>query len=468
VDREVAGLRAKQASIRRRHEERLLAPKLAGAGVPEEARAAVRAAVLTPPDQRDDGQKQIVAAYAAGVQVTPEEVAAALGAEERQAVESLEQQAGALSGTRRPPPGVLQAVYDTGPPTPTHLLRRGDHTTPGEEVAPGILSVLAGSEDAATFRDAPPYAGTSGRRLELARRLTDPNSPAGALVARVRVNRVWHHLFGRGLVATSENFGIQGTPPTHPELLDWLAARFVGDGWRLKPMLRLLMTSDAYRQASAAAEGAVTPGAVDPAAIDPANDLLWRQRLRRLESEAVRDAILAASGKLDRTPGGLPNWTAAQPDGSVTVVEPGQPTPTAKWRRSLYMLNRRNYHLTLLNVFDQPLVATNCTARQTSAVVTQSLTMLNDAFVLEQADFFADRLLAESGGGDEPRAIGLAFRLALSRPPTAPELASCAELLKRHRERQAAAGAGEAESKRHAFAQLAHVMLNSSEFLYVP
>lgn len=467
VDRQVAELRAKQAAIRRPHEERLLAPKLAAAGVPEEARVALRGAVLTLPEKRDDAQKQLAAMYEAAVKLTPEEMTAALSAEERRTVESLEQQANALAATRRPAPGMIQVVYDNGAPTPTHLLRRGDHTTPGEEVAPGSLSVFTGSEEAATFHDAPPYAGTSGRRLALAKRLTDANSPAGALVARVRVNRIWQHLFGRGIAATGDNFGSQGTPPTHPELLEWLAGRYVAGGWRLKPFLRLLMTSDAYRQASATDPGTASPGSIDPSTVDPSNDLLWRQRLRRLESEAVRDAILAASGKLDRTPGGLPNWTAAQPDGSVTVVEPGQPTPTAKWRRSLYMLNRRNYHLTLLNVFDQPLVATNCTARQTSAVVTQSLTMLNDAFVVEQAGFFAERLLSESAG-DEARAIDLAFRLALSRPPAAGEVASCAALLKRHRERHAMTGASEGDSRRHALEQLAHVLLNSSEFLYVP
>jgi hypothetical protein len=317
----------------------------------------------------------------------------------------------------------------------------------------------------------------------------------------VRVNRIWQHLFGRGLVATDDNFGTQGTPPTHPELLDWLAVRFASDSgsaWRLKPILRLLMTSATYRQTSAsgsdsdpaivvqasrlpAAETAarqqdVTRSAgdpsnpvVDPATIDPGNDLLWRMRLRRLESEAVRDAILAVSGKLDRTAGGPPIVTIAQTDGSVTIKDDELPTPTAKCRRSLYLLARRNYHPSPLGVFDQPVLATNCTARQSSAVVTQALTMLNDAFVLDQADAFADRVLAEHReNADPPGAIDLAFRLALCRPPTAEEQAWCADLLRRQEERVRGAGASNQDVRRQAFAQLCHVLLNSSEFLYIP
>jgi hypothetical protein len=278
--------------------------------------------------------------------------------------------------------------------------------------------------------------------------MVDVKTPAGSLVARVQVNRIWQHLFGRGIVATDDNFGAQGRTPTHPELLDWLAARFAADGWRVKPLLRMLMTSDVYKQASAGDD----PKAAEA---DPGNDLLWRMRLRRLESESVRDAILAVSGKLDRTMGGTPVLTAAQPDGSVIIKEDSLPTPTAKWRRSLYLLARRNYHPALLGVFDQPIVATNCTGRQSAAVVTQSLTMLNNAVVLEQSDAFADRVIIESGN-DDAKAIDLAFRLALTRSPRGDEQSWCADFLRGH------------QPRREAIAQLCHVLFNSSEFLYVP
>src|SRR5262249_5189458 len=154
--------------------------------------------------------------------------------------------------------------------------------------------------------------GTSGRRLALARWLTDRDSPASALLARVMVNRIWQQLFGRGIVATPENFGAQGVRPTHPELLEWLADDFISHGWKVKRMVKSTMLSSAYRQSSrrdpdeaeSAGTATVATARVDPATIDPANDLLWRMRLRRLESEVVRDCALATSGKLEITMGG--------------------------------------------------------------------------------------------------------------------------------------------------------------------
>ncbi len=195
--------------------------------------------------------------------------------------------------------GNLQVVCDTGPPTPTHLLRRGNHDRPGAEVVPGFLSVLCSSDAAAVLGATRAEGKTSGRRLALARWLTDPHTPAGGLVLRVRVNRIWAHLFGKGLVETCDNLGVTGAKPTHPELLEWLAVQFAAHVGQLKPFLKLLMTSTVYRQQSADNQPA-------GARIDPENRLLWRQRLRRLESEAVRDSLLAVSGRLDRSAGGPP------------------------------------------------------------------------------------------------------------------------------------------------------------------
>ncbi len=465
VDRRVGELRCEQAALRKPHEDRLLAGKL-DSTVPEGSREPLKVALGTAEDKRDDAQKQLVAAYGAAVKVTPEEVAAALGDEGRKAVEALEREALAVASTREAPPGTLQALYDVGPPTPTRLLKRGDPSTPGEEVGPGMPTILSASPAAAPLDGPPPYPGTSGRRLALAHRLTDAATPAGALVARVRVNRIWQHAFGKGIVATGDNFGTQGTPPTHPELLEWLASRFVSGGWRLKPMLRLLMTSATYRQASSSV--GIGAGGAEPEAADPADDYLWRMRLRRLESEAVRDSTLVVAGRLDRTLGGPPIWTIARPDGSVAVREDTLPTATARWRRSLYLLARRNYHPTILGVFDQPVVATNCTARQSSAVVTQALTMLNDAFFAEQADAFAARVLAGAGPGGRDSAIDMAFRVALARPPRDEERAWCSELLGRHEARSAASGAVADEARRSALVGLCHVLLSSSEFLYIP
>jgi hypothetical protein len=287
-----------------------------------------------------------------------------------------------------------------------------------------------------------PPPASSGRRLALARWLADADTPAGALVLRVRVNRVWRHLFGRGLVEPTDNFGLSGETPKHPELLDWLAGEFVGGGRRLKPLLKLLVTSAAYRQASAA------PGPA-PAA-DPDNRLLWRMPLRRLEAEVIRDSLLAVSGNLDRTLGGPPVPVEVKADGSLA------PRDGARPRRSVYLLARRNYHPTLLGVFDQPALTTNCTGRQSSAVVLQSLTLLNDEFVRTRAVAVAGRVAAASAGQE----VEAAFRLVLGRSPTASEAKVAADLMETHRARR--------ESRSGALAHLCHVLLNTSEFLYAP
>ena len=203
----------------------------------------------------------------------------------------------------------------------------------------------------------------------------------------------------------------------------------------------------------------------NPQSADPDNQLLWHARLRRLDSEAIRDAILAVSGKLDLTMGGPPVPQEARPDGMVVVSEKGAVGASAKYRRSVYLVTRRKYPLTLLRVFDQPTVATNCTRRDASAVPLQSLTMLNDPFVLEQAEHFADRV-ARVAGDDRDKQIDLAFRLALARRPGAAETRWCAE----HLEKQAAiyrtANISTDQATRKALTSLCQTLLNTSEFLY--
>src|SRR5262249_10823425 len=203
-----------------------------------------------------------------------------------------------------------------------------------------------------------------------------------------------------------------GARPTHPELLDWLATEFVQSGWKMKALHRQIVTSTVYRQSSAHWPGAET--------IDPTNQLLWRMRLRRLESEAVRDALLTVSGRLDRSPGGVPVPIEPKADGTVVVPGKGRATPTAQWRRSVYLFARRNYNLTLLNVFDQPVMATNCARRVHSAVPLQSLTLLNDAVLLEQGDHFAERVAAT--GASLAKQVEMAIQLAFGRTATASEV----------------------------------------------
>jgi hypothetical protein len=356
--------------------------------------------------------------------------------------------------------GPVQAVYDVGPPTPTHRLHRGSFDQPRNEVPPGFLAVLGGGEQTLAFSKNPAFSGatgtSSGRRLALARWLTDDQSRAADLVLRVRVNRIWQHLFGRGLVESSDNLGVTGTPPTHPELLDWLAAEFRAGGGRLKPFVKTLVMSSAYRQSSVA--GSLR----EPQLADPDNRLLGRMRLRRLESEAVRDAMLAAAGKLDLRMGGAPVPVESRPDGTFVVKAAG----TDGSRRSLYLLARRNYHPTLLGVFDQPNLTTNCAARSTSAVVLQTLTMLNDAVVLEQARGLGERVSREASG--EPARIERAFRLTLSRAPSPQDSAASAALLQRQRAFSKSQGQTGAQAEQQALVHLCHMLLNTSEFLYVP
>jgi hypothetical protein len=195
---------------------------------------------------------------------------------------------------------------------------------------------------------------------------------------------------------------------------------------------------------------------------------LWRMRLRRMEAEIVRDSILATSGRLDRSMGGPPLPLDPRADGTVVLKEDALPTPTSKYRRSMYILARRAYHLSLLDVFDQPILATNCTERGTSAVVNQSLALLNDGFVIDQASAFAERVIAAAGEGPIERRIELAFQIALARPPVPDETSWAVELFARQRDRFLAAGNAAEEADRKALAQVCHMLLNTNEFLYVP
>jgi hypothetical protein len=462
IDRQAGAMGKSLAGLRRPALERVAEARLAR--LPESIRADVRTAVQTAAVKRNDVQKYLASKFEESLKVKPEEVAAALDEKEKAAADAIERRIAELRRKRRAWEH-LQVVYDVGPPTPSYLLRRGNHLTPGVEVQPGFLGALCASDEASGPGVSAAEGATSGRRLALARWLNDEYSPAGALVLRVRVNRVWQHLFGRGIVETSDNFGVTGAKPSHPELLEWLASEFLANGRRLKPFLRLLVTSTAYRQASSKASGR---SGDDPHKIDPENQLLWRMRLRRLESEAVRDRILAVSGTLDPTAGGPPVPVDPRPDGTFVVPEKGLPTPTSQWRRSVYLLARRNYHPNLLNAFDQPDLAMNCTRRPTSAVVLQSLTMLNDSFVLEQADHLAGRVAKAASGPNSGPRVAAAFAMILGRPPTSSESDWCVEVLVRHEEFYRARGLPPEQIVLKSLASLCHTLLNTSEFLYIP
>jgi hypothetical protein len=357
--------------------------------------------------------------------------------------------------------GRIQALYDVGPAPATHLLARGQFETPGPEVQPGFLSVLCDSERAALVAQPGSNGADSGRRAALARWVTQKDSRAAGLVARVMVNRIWQHLFGQGLVRTPENFGAQGDAPTHPELLEWLAADFMTKArWQIKPLVRELLLSAAYQQASR------TGGqAAGSAQSDPENKLLWRLPAKRLEAEAIRDCILSVSGRLDSVMGGPPVLLVARPDGLV-VVDRSKLTRSADAnKRSVYLLSRRAYNLSLLTVFDRPLFAVNCPKRDASVIPLQSLTMLNDQFVADEAVHFAARVASQSPP-TSGEAVRRAFSLALGRRPDSSEIQRCKDYLDRQHAAFKTAGDSDAVASRQALVELCHTLFNTSEFLY--
>ena len=324
---------------------------------------------------------------------------------------------------------------------PSYFLIRGDPFSPGSETSPGFVRV-------ATY-GAPPTViprqdrRTSGRRLALAQWLTSRDNP---LTARVMVNRIWHHHFGRGIVRTLDNVGTMGDAPTHPELLDWLAVEFMDRGWSVKEMHRLLMTSEAYQMASSYQSDANS-------AADPDNQLVWRYRPHRLEAEALRDSIMMVSGGIDLTVGGKPIFPFIPQEILEASQGKGhwdnQPDGPEVWRRSVYVYRRRSLGFPFFDTFDLPDQNQTAAARNVSTVATQALTLMNNEFVLGQAALFADRL-ERAAPGDLDQQIDLAYRMALTRSPTADE----ADLAK-------------ALATEQSLVDLTHVMFNLNEFLYL-
>ena len=243
-------------------------------------------------------------------------------------------------------------------------------------------------------------------RLALAQQLVDPANP---LTARVLVNRLWKHHFGEGLVRTPDDFGVLGQAPTHPELLDWLAVQFVKEGWSLKKMHRLMLLSSTYRMASRAE--------ADADSRDPDNKLLHKMPIRRLEAECIRDAILAVSGRLDEKmygPGVMPHLTPFM----AGRGRPGASGPLdGDGRRSIYLNVRRNFLTPMLLAFDYPTPFTTIGRRSVSNVPAQALTMLNNPFVLQQAEVWAKRIVSDKGLSVKER-IGRMYETAFARPPS--------------------------------------------------
>ncbi|MCO6454761.1 MAG: DUF1553 domain-containing protein [Pirellulaceae bacterium] len=440
-------------------------------------RAALLAAADADPQARTPSQQQLIAEHPA-VFVTAE----TLSTFDAQAAADLEQYVTAAAEIRRfrirdelqqladqaqairntiPTEHFLRVVAEKPHNRPaTFVFHRGDHQQPKEQVGPRGLSVL----------DAPELApvdglATSGRRLQFARHLTDGKHP---LVARVFVNRLWAHHFGRGIVSTTGDLGYLGDRPTHPELLDWLAAEFVESRWSTKHIQRLILTSRVYQQ-SAVGDPRVV-------AADPENRLLGRWPLRRLEAEAVRDSILALSGELIGDMYGEPVPVMEDEVGQIVLGKenldgerkPTKPIPLLgnEFRRSLYVQVRRTRPLGMLESFDLPELAPHCTERASSNVSPQSLLMMNSDFVVEMSSKMADRLLREHPG-DPQQQLQRGWELIVGRPADDAQQEQARRFLELQTDTFRQSKPEGLDAHRAALATWCQALLGSSRFLYI-
>ncbi|HEV3023007.1 MAG TPA: DUF1553 domain-containing protein, partial [Pirellulales bacterium] len=319
----------------------------------------------------------------------------------------------------------------------THFLRRGDVDNKEGVVRQSFLQVLMPTADSADRWQRPPPAGwrTSYRRRALAEWLTDTNGGAGQLLARVIVNRLWQHHLGRGLVATPSDFGTRGEPPTHPELLDYLAGELIRNRWRLKPIHQLIMTSAVYQQSSRVDEA--------KAKVDRDNKLYWRNPARRLEAEVIRDALLAVSGTLD-----------------PKLYGPGTLDEASK-RRSIYFTVKRSKLVPMMVIFDAPEALGGMAERPTTTIAPQALHLLNNPQVRGYARAFARRISPDNQTPLD-KAIRAAYRIALARDPSKEESADAGAFVNR----QMATYTG-TDRRELAVADFCQVLMCLNEFVYV-
>ena len=405
----------------------------------------------TAPEKRDEIQKYLAQKFAAVLNVELAELNE--DPAYTHAAMEVERQVKLLEYKMIPEPKI-RALWDRGTPSPTYILRRGMATSFGPEVQPGPPAVLTTAKVSYSPKSPWPGSQKTGRRLAFAEWLVNPEHP---LTSRVMVNRLWKYHFGTGIVKSVGNFGKTGTPPSNPELLDWLATEFIQRGWSIKQMQRLIMTSSTYRQVSKTSPEAQR--------IDPDNALFSRMPLRRMDAEVLNDTLIFAAGRLDETRFGVPEPVLVRDDGLVTPIETGN-----GWRRSIYIEQRRTEIPTILDNFDLPPMSPNCVERPESTVSLQALYLMNNGMVQELSDSLAARVRKDAGS-DPQKQIELVYWLTLSRGPTPEESKDCLESLLKLRRLERKDPKGEPVmddvAEQRALAKICHTLFNSAAFIYI-
>ncbi len=430
--------------------------------------AAEKALLKDQPDS--EAAKKLARQHEKALQISDDDYRRVFNDEQRQRWDALQAEIAAVKGVQPARPPTALAIIDKKPePEPTWLLNRGDFLSKKELLNVGFLTVLTGArppEDywAAAKREVPPGRSTAQRRA-LADWMTDVDQGAGALLVRVIVNRVWQHHFGEGLVRTVSDFGVRGERPTHPELLEWLAHRFVAGGWRLKELHRLILASAVYLQDSTSDAGR--------SQVDHDNRLLWRRRAQRLEAEIIRDTVLAVSGTLNLEPFG-PAFKAPIPPEAIVARNTTDPYPPdardapATRRRTVYMFHKRVVQHPLMQAFDAPDAVVSCGRRICTTVAPQALALLNDTFLRARATDFARRLIAESGSKPE-QFVERGFQWAVSRPPTGVELEASLQFLDHQVKARSARDTAAPADAIHllALTDFCQTLFSLNEFIYV-
>jgi hypothetical protein len=445
IDKHIKTLNKRLADSERSFREQLLRERLKG--IETALQDKIIEAANVPVKKRTKEQNALLKVHAKATQVSVDDIAGRFS--DFAALREQIKKSTAQSEKERPIALEKISVFvetDANPPV-HHVLKRGQHNQPGEEVQPGVPSVFVSAGNSLRISERPTGHVSTGRRSGFALWVTSAENP---LFARVMVNRIWQHHFGVGLSATPDNLGQSGAKPSHPDLLDHLASEFVKSGWSVKRMHRLILRSAVYKQSSSPRP--------DMAKLDPDNRMLSRFPLRRLDAEAVRDALLSVAGDLDLRIGGPYVPSKRAKDGIVEVVE----TQDGAKRRSIYLQQRRTQVVTLLQLFDAPSIVGTCSTRTTSTVPLQSLALLNSKFVRDRARSFEQRLTKEAGADAKAR-LHLAFRLACGRPPDADESAAAHVFLAA--QRNAYADAKDREQR--AWTDLCQMVLASNAFLYV-